>query len=222
MKKTNVGRRRKHREAPAAEERGVSARARRDVDVEKALGDWHQVAERTRERRQRGETVRRVGTSEKRGRSVKRRGREQRRGRVVVKGKWISGRLTNREGIKAYVKRYLGRPAALKQRSDVRHYERYRKDLEKWLGGEGEVKRPARRRCLEAEHHTVALREARRCGVPTAAVTSGGAKRSEGRGRSVTYHVARPAVGGEEERIQRRTRRGRRERRREGAVKKST
>ena len=219
MKKTSLGNRREHRSSSSGAESTAGPRTeRREVDLEKTLGDWHQVAERTAERRKRGETVRRVGTSEKRGRCLKRRGREQKENRIVVKGKWISGRLTNREGIKSYVKRYLETPAALQQRSEVRHYERYRKDLERWLGTAGEVKRPARRRCLEAEHHEVALREARRCGVPTVAVTSQSSKNEEGLlplalKRNVTYHVPLAAVGGDEERVQRRTRRGRRERR---------
>ena len=202
MKKNSLGNVRQERWS-----RDDGGKERRARDVEKAYGDWNQVVERVGERRARGEKVRRLGTSEKRSRSLKRRSREGKEGRVVVKGKWISGRLTNREGVKSYVKRYKETPASLRQRAEVRHYERYRKDLERWLSGSEEVKRPARRRCRDAERHRVALREARRCGVATVAVTSQPQRREETVKRNVTYRI--PVAGGE--RVEERTRRGRRE-----------
>lgn len=213
-----------------------SGKSEKDVDREKTYGDWNQVSERARERRRKGEKVRRVGTSEKRGRALGRRGRENKgriSPRIVVKGKWISGRLTNREGVKSYIKKYRETPVHLKKRAEVRRYDRYRKDLESWLGSEREVvgtekvKRPGRRRCFEAEHHSVALREGRRCGVPTVAVTSQPERREEKRKRQVTYRINLEKMKGGEKsnreedsgRVLERTRRGRRESRRKGKEK---
>lgn len=124
------------------------------------------------ERSSRGEIVRRVGTGKRSGgrrRSME--GRRNERGVVIVAEGWISGRLTNNQRRREYVRRQKGKRER-RPRKEEKWYRTHRQGREKWLvGSQKEVGRQSGRPGVvvfrNAGEHEVGVREGLRSGIPT-------------------------------------------------------
>lgn len=161
-------------------------------------GQLEAVRKRVVKRRGKGETVRRVGTGRRAGGRRKGMDVESKKGKgkvVKVTEAWVSGRLTNNEGLSTYVKRKKEaekRGGGEEVGREDRWYEKNRKGRDGRL--EANKKRPGLMVVRNPGEQGVARKEAVRCGIPTVGrVTE---KREKDREKRRTY--GRPMDKGKE------------------------